>query len=1459
MKSKSRLVFVLFLSACGGGGGGGAPAAPVTPAASVNLSADPTSVLLTNTTTLSWSTSNATSCSASGAWSGTKDTSGSEAVTISTAGNNSFTLSCTGAGGSGSASVTVEGYRNTDGVVVDGYISGAEVCIDEDESWTCDSSESSTTSDNDGKFTIKYANGNLVSIGGTDLDSQTLLDNLLITHKLTGHSDFKAVTPVTSVAAFMTDASLVNAALGIDSSIDVFTFDPVANKGDGGINDYLYEKGNQLTVLAYALQNITNDLNTGTETTQDYFKAITDEIEKEYAETSTKVDIETEAFITKVLNNVIAAKTLTISDDAKANTTKALSGVMPIIEVKSSDDLTTSVIRFAVSTLQTDIQAIANGTSTAETIASYTTDVLTYIATDQNIDADEITPDISAIADSATTSEDTTVDINVLVNDSFITTAPITVTAANGSNGSIVITANIVSYTPNTDFNGTDTFSYTITQGDKTSSADVSITVEAVNDAPSIDSASTIQVAENQTAVATISVSDVDEDELTLTLAGTDADSFDLSTDNVLTFKEAPDFETKSSYSITLTLTDGTETVSKDISVAVTNVNDVAPVFTSEATFSAAENQTAIGSVTATDADGDSLTFTVSGTELAITSTGVLTFASAPDYETKSSYTATVTATDGANLTTQNVTVNITNVNDIAPVFTSEATFSAAENQTAIGSVTATDADGDSLTFTVSGTELAITSTGVLTFASAPDYETKSSYTATVTATDGANLTTQNITINITDVSEVFSFKGKTIDGYIQGATVYLDQNFNFRPDTGELSAVTGSDGSFTISTDDMDLYNCLKSRPIVADVPVGAIDSSLGEVTKAYSMVLPSISDTGNSSIVISPFTSLLGDAVIQAKSSSSIKDELTLAEGCSNIGDGIALNITSELNQIKNTLSSSLNISYDDLVIDFIADTSNGTITETSAQNIAKFFPYFKQLTDEFDSELSAIHNKTINTDVSIKKDSINSILADSAITEIPVSFSAIYKTEPNDQGWFIQEKITAFGGKINTSGEMIHYTCFGDSENCTTSDIGLVSLRDASQRYTRTSSFINNSYNPSTYNYQLVVEDEQRVDFDFDGNPISRICILQNWLYLVPVNERENFTTNDRYNTGVASGSEGNDKCVEELSGKDEALFVALVDKYDDGVNFEEIDIRIRNADYSKSTFFTNRLNDVYNNRSNINVDPLIQEIASVPRTFKAMNILRDKLSTTSTDVIRIYWTKRNSSSQITESSMMLLSHNPDNDNFEYATYENSDTGSIRTEVINSSGQQARDDLFSTIDAKSAVFNNEEFNGTTAVVMPNSSPVFTSNSSFTVAENQTSAANITVTDADSDSISFSLSGTDADSFAISSSGALTFNNAPDYETKDSYSLIITASDGTASVSQTVTITISNINEVPQISALSSNQLPDENQVSVVTVSASDPDASTTLAYSLSGTDSSLFAISSSGVINFQLSTRL
>ena len=792
-----------FLYACGGGGGGGGGGyePPATPAPTVSISADPTSVLVSGETLLTWSSTNASSCTASGAWSGSKATSGTETVTISTSGDNTFTLTCSGDGGSNSASTTVEGFRNTDGVVVDGYISGAEVCIDENDNYVCDSNESSTTSDNEGKFTIKYANGNLVSIGGTDLDSQTLLDNFLITHKLTGHSEFKAVTPVTSVAAFMTDSSLINGALGIDSSIDVFTFDPVANKGDTGINDYLYEKGNQLTVLAFALQNITNNLNTTTETTQDYFKAITEEIEKEFTETETKVDIETQSFVSKVIDNIIEAKSVTIGEIAKTNTTKALSGMLPIIQVKATDSLTTAVIRFAVSTLQTDITAIANGTASAATVTGYTEDLLNYIANDQNVDPGDIAPDIVSVADTANTSEDVNVTVNVLLNDSYVTSSPFSLSATNGSNGTTSVSSNLITYSPDADFNGSDSFNYTLTQGNKTASADVTITIEAVNDAPSIDIASTIQVQENQTAVTTVSISDVDGDDLTLTLGGTDAESFDLSSENVLTFKEAPDYETKTSYSISLSLTDGSETVTKDVTVAIIDVNDAAPVFTSEATFSAAENQQAIGTITASDPEGDSFTFTISGDELAVTSAGVLTFVETPDYETKTTYTATVTVVDTEdNSATQDITVNVTNVNDVAPVFTSEATLSAAENQTAIGTVTATDAEGDDVSFNVSGSELEITSAGVLSFVTAPDYETKSTYTATVTATDGINSSDQSITVNVINVNEAPVFTSPTLYDADENQTAIGEVVATDVDSTSLIYTVTGS--NFAITSD---------------------------------------------------------------------------------------------------------------------------------------------------------------------------------------------------------------------------------------------------------------------------------------------------------------------------------------------------------------------------------------------------------------------------------------------------------------------------------------------------------------------------------------------------------------------------------------------------------------------------------------------------------------------------------
>ena len=60
------------------------------------------------------------------------------------------------------------------------------------------------------------------------------------------------------------------------------------------------------------------------------------------------------------------------------------------------------------------------------------------------------------------------------------------------------------------------------------------------------------------------------------------------------------------------------------------------------------------------------------------------------------------------------------------------------------------------------------------------------------------------------------------------GADVFIDQNFNFKFDEGEFSGTTNSDGEFAIGVNNESQYQCLANRPIIVDVPVGAIDSQL-------------------------------------------------------------------------------------------------------------------------------------------------------------------------------------------------------------------------------------------------------------------------------------------------------------------------------------------------------------------------------------------------------------------------------------------------------------------------------------------------------------------------------------------------------------------------------------------------------------------------------------------------------
>jgi hypothetical protein len=92
----------------------------------------------------------------------------------------------------------------------------------------------------------------------------------------------------------------------------------------------------------------------------------------------------------------------------------------------------------------------------------------------------------------------------------------------------------------------------------------------------------------------------------------------------------------------------------------------------------------------------------------------------------------------------------------------------------------------------------------------------------------------------------------------------------------------------------------------------------------------------------------------------------------------------------------------------------------------------------------------------------------------------------------------------------------------------------------------------------------------------------------------------------------------------------------------------------------------------------------------------------------------------------------------------------------------------------------------------------PTFISSSSNTVAENQISAINVVATDAGG-AVTYSINGGDSALFSIdSSTGAISFNTAPDYETRDTYTFTVTATDGAGhEVTQDVTIHISDVVE--------------------------------------------------------------
>ena len=199
-----------------------------------------------------------------------------------------------------------------------------------------------------------------------------------------------------------------------------------------------------------------------------------------------------------------------------------------------------------------------------------------------------------------------------------------------------------------------------------------------------------------------------------------------------------------------------------------------APVFTDgSSTTRPMVNRSIRNPVLAADADNDALTYYLSGPDAAVfdidSTTGQLKTKAAHNYNNKASYTVTVTVSDGSLIDEITVTINVISPETGTPtnsspsfVDGSHTTRSVAEN-TAKGvnigkPITATDADNDALTYTLSGSDAASfeidNTTGQLKTSAELDYETKNTYTVTITASDGNVAITITVIIIIIDVDD---------------------------------------------------------------------------------------------------------------------------------------------------------------------------------------------------------------------------------------------------------------------------------------------------------------------------------------------------------------------------------------------------------------------------------------------------------------------------------------------------------------------------------------------------------------------------------------------------------------------------------------------------------------------------------------------------------------------------------
>uniref|UniRef100_UPI003FCF7267 cadherin-like domain-containing protein n=1 Tax=Tistrella mobilis TaxID=171437 RepID=UPI003FCF7267 len=277
----------------------------------------------------------------------------------------------------------------------------------------------------------------------------------------------------------------------------------------------------------------------------------------------------------------------------------------------------------------------------------------------------------------------------------------------------------------------------------------------------------------------------------------------------------ALDHEAEPVVDLVITVTDGGGlTATRSVTITVTDVNEApaAPVVSGS---SVAENAAGavIGSVTAGDPDGDALTFTVDDARFEIVGGQLkLKDGIALDHEAEPSVALVLTATDAGGLSaTRVVVVTVTDVNE-APAQPVLSASLVGENQpgAVIGTISASDPDGDALTFSVDDARFEIVDGQLkLKDGVALDFETEPTVDLVITAQDAGGLTS-SLTVTITVVDDgmqpvVPVLTGSTVPENAAGAVIGTlpdPEGGSFTVDDARFEIVE-ADGSFVLKLKD--------------------------------------------------------------------------------------------------------------------------------------------------------------------------------------------------------------------------------------------------------------------------------------------------------------------------------------------------------------------------------------------------------------------------------------------------------------------------------------------------------------------------------------------------------------------------------------------------------------------------------------------------------------------------------